>query len=646
MPIGVAIAEAPGGRLLFHNPEAVRILRHPTIPSEDYRGYAQYGALHADGSPYLAEEHPLARSLLRRDVIKGEEMRYRRGDGTETFLSVNSAPIYDSEGRMVLLVVNFVDIGDRKESERALRESEERFSKAFRASPDSMVISRIADGVVLEVNDSFVEASGYTRDELVGHSTIQLGLYAHAEDRKRALAIMKEQNRVRDFEMSLKRKDGEVRLMNFSAEPLDIHGEHCWLILGRDITERKLAEEERERLLEQEKAAREDAEAANRMKDEFLATLSHELRTPLTSILGWSHMLIEGSVPEARQKHALMVIERSAHAQRELIDNILDTSRIITGRLKLDARAVRIEEVFQAAVDVVRPSAEAKRIDLQAIVEDTGDLVLGDGNRLQQVIWNLLSNAVKFTGPDGRVEARLSRVGNDVEIVISDTGMGIEPQFLPYVFDRFRQADSTSTRKYGRLGLGLAIVRHVVEMHGGRAVASSPGMGKGSTFRVTFPIASATRLQQLQSRAQETGTNGREGSVRGENCERLNGMRLLVVEDDPDTLDLLRFILDKCGATVATAASADDALTILENWDPDALISDLAMPDHDGYDFIAKVRARERSAKIPAVALTAYARVEDRVRALAAGFQKHISKPVDPAELVAVMARLREAGAS
>jgi signal transduction histidine kinase len=272
---------------------------------------------------------------------------------------------------------------------------------------------------------------------------------------------------------------------------MDLRGEHCWLMLTRDITERKLAEEERERLLLQEREAREEAERANRMKDEFLATISHELRTPLTAILGWASVLNHGVMSKQQTHHALQVIEKSAKSQARLVDDILDTARIITGRLKLDANPVEIEPVLRAALDVIRPSADAKRIDLHVVIDDRNGIVLGDANRVQQVLWNLLSNAVKFTGEGGRVEVRLSRTDGQIEIVVSDNGMGIDPQFLPHVFERFRQADSTSTRQYSGLGLGLAIVRHVVEMHGGTVVASSPGKGQGATFRVRFPMVTS-----------------------------------------------------------------------------------------------------------------------------------------------------------
>ena len=642
MPIGVIIAEAPSGRLVFHNIEASRLLRRPFLEAEDYREYPKYGAVREDGLPYQAEEYPAARSLLSGEIVKSEEIKYRLEDSTDAYFSVNSAPIYDREGRMVLTIVTFIDIAERKRAEAALRESEERFAKAFQASPDALIISRIADGVVHEVNDSFVSMFGYSRDEIIGKSTLQLGLYEDLWSRQHALQILKEQHFVRDFELRMRRKSGEGRWILFSAEPMDLRGEHCWLTLGRDITERKHAEEERERLLLQEKEAREEAETASRMKDEFLATISHELRTPLTAILGWASMLNRGSLSPCQTRHALQVIEQSARSQAGLVDDILDTARIITGRLKLDARPVEIERVFRAAIDVIRPSAEAKRIVLRVVIDDRHSVVFGDANRVQQVIWNLLSNAVKFTNEGGCVEARLSRNGGHSEITVTDTGMGIEPQFMPYLFDRFRQADSTSTRKYGGLGLGLAIVRHVVEMHGGTVSASSPGKGQGATFKVRFPIASPETLLQPEKRPSKPELKQPAQPNQTDDSQHLGGVRVLVVEDDLDTLEMLRVILQDRGAEVITASSAADALQALDHSRPDALVSDLAMPEQDGYDLINRIRRRapERGGNIPAVALTAYARAEDRVRALTAGFQMYVPKPVDPSELVAVVANL------
>jgi PAS domain S-box-containing protein len=642
MPIGVVIATAPSGRIFFHNVEAVRLLRHPLLHSVDAHLYFQYGALHDDRSPYRSEEYPLARSLMSEEVIKAEEMRYRRGDGTETVLSVDSAPIYDSEGQIALAVVTFIDIADRRRAEEALRESEERFAKAFRASPDSLLISRIADGVVLEANDSLLSLAGYERDEIIGKSTMSLGLYLDPASRKRAVEIMKAQNFVRDFEFAMKTKSGQVRLMMFSAEPLELRGQHCWLTIGRDISEQKHAEQERERLLLQEKVARGEAEAANRMKDEVLATISHELRTPLTSILGWAQALTTGGVPEAQTRHALEVIEKNAKSQARLIDDILDTSRIITGRLKLDAQPVGIEPIFQAAIDVVRPSAEAKRISLGVVADDHGSVVFGDASRLQQVIWNLLSNAVKFTSAGGSVEARLNCSDDQCEISITDSGMGIEPQFLPYVFERFRQADSTSTRRYGGLGLGLAIVRHLVELHGGSVSASSPGKDGGSTFKVMLPLGSPLDHHVEKGRPAESESKQILESQQRDTKEKLDGVCVLLVDDDPDTLDMLRCVLRERGATVRTSASAGAALETLDQWRPDVLVSDIAMPEHDGYELITQVRSRlaERGGNLPAIALTAYARSEDRIRALEAGFQMHVPKPVDPGELIDALSSL------
>src|SRR5215831_1031489 len=641
MPIGVMIAEAPSGCLVFHNFEASRLLHRSFLIADDYRAYTTYGALQENGLPYPAEAYPAARSLMSGEVVKSEEIKYRLADNTETYFSVNSAPIYDPEGRMVLTIVTFIDVGERKRAEAALRESEERFAKAFQVSPHGLAISRIADAVVLEVNDSFVSMFGYARDEIIGKSTLQIGLYGDPASREGALKMLKEQNFVRDFELTMRRKSGEARWILFSAEPMDLRGEHCWLMLSRDITERKRIEDEREQILLQEKRARGEAETASRTKDEFLATISHELRTPLTAIVGWANMLSHRALRESQTQHAFQVIEHSARSQARLVDDILDTSRIITGRLKLDAHPLEIAWVFQAATDVIRPSAEAKRITLDVVIDERGGIVFGDANRLQQVIWNLLWNAVKFTDEGGRVEARLSRTDSQIEISISDTGMGIDPEFLPYVFDRFRQADSTPTRKYGGLGLGLAIVRYVVEMHGGTVEASSPGKGQGAIFTVRLPVASPGVLLQAAKRPGPELRRPKEHHYVDERQD-LDGACVLVVEDDPYTLETLRVILQNRGADVITALSAADALKALDRSRPDALISDIAMPDEDGYDLIEKVRQRgpQRGGDIPAAALTAYARVEDRVHALTAGFHMYVQKPVEPDELVAVVAKL------
>jgi PAS domain S-box-containing protein len=741
------------------------------------------GELRIDLEDWYKRIHPDDVSRVRAqfdDFMNGgaddwaDEYRFRRADGSYVYIHDRGRKFKDDRGTPLHIAGAMADITERRKAEAAIRESEERFSKAFLASPDCLIISRVEDGLILELNDSFASLAGYRRDELLGKSTLPLGLYADPRDRQRMVALLKEQNYVRDFEFPMKTRSGEIRLMRFSAEPLELRGEHCWLTIGHDITERKKAEEalrrseeearrqlayieaiyatapaglcfvdtdlrfqsinERlaqtngksvkehigrtlreviphyadtleplyrrvidtgqpvlnvelsltartgemqhflvsyypvknsedrvlgvnvvvveitqrkrieetlERLLRQEKALREAAEAASRMKDDFLATVSHELRTPLTAILGWTSLLVNGPLPPSQAPHALEVIARSAKSQSELIADILDMSRIVAGRLKLDVRPVELESVFQSAIDVIRPSAQARRIALQVEITGRRNTVLGDPDRLQQVIWNLLSNAVKFTNEGGHIEARLGFGARQAEIAVTDSGIGIEPQFLPYLFERFRQADGSSTRRYGGLGLGLAIVRNVVEMHGGEVSASSSGKGQGSTFNITLPFMAS--VEEAQPKVLAIGSKAAPAAAAPERkAHPLDHVRVLVVEDDPDTLDLLKVVLDNSGADVVTAASAREAIDTFEHWRPDILVSDLAMPEQDGYQLIGEVRSRgpERGGNIPAVALTAYARSEDRRRALTSGFQMHLAKPIVPTELIAALASL------
>ena len=393
------------------------------------------------------------------------------------------------------------------------------------------------------------------------------------------------------------------------------------------------------RLLEQEQRARAAAEAASRAKDEFLAVLSHELRTPLNAVYGWARMLRSGQVEGEAVTRALDVIMRNANAQVQLIDDMLDVSRIITGKMRLDIRPVDLEAVVEAALDVVRPAAEAKHIRLRAALERPAAAITGDPDRLQQVVWNLLSNAVKFTPRDGRIQVRLQRVNAHAEIVISDSGQGIAPDVLPHVFERFQQGDSTSTRRHAGLGLGLALVRHLVELHGGTVEASSGGAGQGATFTVRLPIASAAADESENTRLAR-GRVHPTAAVRA--GPALHGLRVLVVDDDRDGLDLIATILTTGGAEVRACASAAEGFEAVQAWCPDVLVSDIEMPGEDGYTFIRRVRALDtaRIARTPAVALTAYGRVEDRLRTLSAGYSMHVPKPVDPTELATVVAGL------
>ncbi|HZS08495.1 MAG TPA: response regulator [Blastocatellia bacterium] len=410
------------------------------------------------------------------------------------------------------------------------------------------------------------------------------------------------------------------------------------LSLALDITERKRSEEERSQLLAREQAAREAAEMANRAKDEFLAAVSHELRTPLTPVLGWLRLVRTGGLAPEAAAGALEKIERNVRAEVRLVEDLLDVSSIITGKLRVDMRPLEPAPVIEAAINSMRPAAEAREITLvQRLEPDTG-LISGDQDRLRQILWNLLSNALRFTPQGGRVEVRLERVQSHIEIFVSDNGQGISAEFLPFVFDRFRQADASLTRVHGGLGLGLAIVRHLVELHGGTVHAESAGPGAGATFSIKLPLIIGPH---------ETGRTKRRpealaGTLAAGSKIRLDGLRVLAVDDDPDTLEVLSYVLQQGGADVRTAISVDEALEIFRGERPDILISDLGLPERDGYDLIAAVRELEgaQEKQTPAIALTAYTRVEDRLRVLGAGFQMHIPKPVEPAELLAVVASL------
>lgn len=407
----------------------------------------------------------------------------------------------------------------------------------------------------------------------------------------------------------------------------------------KHLNEEARAAEERERLLASEQSARSEAEAASRLKDEFVATVSHELRTPLTAVLGWIHILRGGKLDDKAAAHALEIIERNARSQNQLIEDLLDVSRIITGKLRLDVRPVDLATIIEAAIEAVIPAAEAKEIRVQKVLDSKVSSISGDSARLQQVIWNLLSNAIKFTPRGGRVMVRLERVNSHIEISVSDSGEGIKKEFLPYVFDRFRQADGTSARKFGGLGLGLAIVRHLVELHGGTVQATSSGDGMGAMFTVSLPLLAIYRREPDSERA-HPGASDMYPPI--EYADNLAGMKVLVVDDEADTLELIKVLLGQCGATVTTASSAAEALPLLERVRPDVIISDIGMPTEDGFEFIRKVRELppERGGKIPAVALTAYARAEDRLRVLRSGYQMHVSKPVELAELVTVVANV------
>ena len=439
---------------------------------------------------------------------------------------------------------------------------------------------------------------------------------------------------------ALTARDGTERPIDYSEAPIkDAKGKTVGAVLVfRDITKRKQEEEERSRLLASERAARREAEEVSRLKDEFLATVSHELRTPLISINGWTQLLREGRISGEQAERALESIERNAKSQTQLVNDLLDVSRIITGKMRLDVGPLRLGSVIEAAVESVRPSAEAKDIRLSVLLNPAVDTISGDAERLQQAVWNLLSNAIRFTQKGGRVQVRLERVDSHVEITVADNGRGIKPEFLPHVFDRFRQEEGGTDRQHGGLGLGLAIVRQLVELHGGTVHADSAGLGQGATFTITLP-AIPVRMA-APDRKREAG-HGR--ATPPKKLPSIRGARVLLVDDDADGRELVEAMLDQGDAETRMAGSAAEALAMLDEWRPDALISDIGMPGEDGYALIEKLRARERERGerlLPAIALTAYVRTEDRLRALSAGYQSHVSKPVEVAELLTVIASL------
>ena len=395
-------------------------------------------------------------------------------------------------------------------------------------------------------------------------------------------------------------------------------------------------------LYEQTRASREQAEEANRLKDEFLATVSHELRTPLNAMLGWTRMLRSGNLNPETVERALEIVERNAKSQAQLIEDLLDVSRIVSGQMPLNVQPVDIAAVIQAAIDSVRLAAEAKSIRFTTILDPLAGPVSGDPTRLQQIIWNLLTNAIKFTPKDGRVRVQLERVNSHLTVTISDNGIGISPEFLPHVFDRFRQADSTLTRLQGGLGLGLAIVRHLVELHGANIEAHSEGEGKGATFVLTFPLMAVREAKALPAEVAARRYPTAWPDIPLECPPAIRDLRVLLVDDDPDTRHLLTLLLERCHAKVTTAESVAQAIEQFEQVRPDVLVSDIEMPGEDGYSCIRKIRAKEGklNGRIPAAALTAHAGITDRMRALSAGFDIHVPKPVEPAEFVAVIASL------
>jgi PAS domain S-box-containing protein len=577
----------------------------------------------------------LREAITRGEVFSGVQTYHCKRDGSRVILNISAAPLYDDHGNVNAILLILQDITERQQAEAALRDSEERLRLALIAADQGLYDLNVQTGDAI-VSPAYAQMLGYAPDEFEEtnakwrdrlHPDDVAVVYQAYED---YIAGKLETYRV-EFRQRTKSGDwkwilsiGKIVTWDSEGQPLRMLGTHT------DITDRKQAEAEREQLLAREKTAREGAETANRIKDEFLAVLSHELRSPLNPILGWSRLLQTQKLDEQKTRQALATIERNAKLQTQLIEDLLDVSRILRGKLVLNITPVSLINTIEAALETVRLAVEAKGIQIQRTFNLDLDQVMGDAARLQQVIWNLLTNAVKFTPSGGMVEIRLEQSNNQIQIQVKDTGKGISSDFLPYVFDYFRQEDGTTTRKFGGLGLGLAIVRHITELHGGTVWAESPGEGMGATFTVQLPLMpSPVRVDEKD-----------EPSI----IANLFGLRVLAVDDDEDIRELLEFILQQAGAEACVVASATEALQQLEVFSPKVLISDVGMPDVDGYMLIRQVRtlASERG-KIPAIALTAYAGEIDQQQAIAAGFQMHLAKPVEPEQLInAIISLLKE----
>ncbi len=536
---------------------------------------------------------------------------------------------------------------ERKQIEKSLSDSNGRFRLVTRATNDAIWDWNLQTNEVWW-NNAVQTMFGFAPDQVEPTSAWWYE-HIHPEDRERVVSGIHDliDNGGENWSEEYRFLCADGSFKHIFDRGFAIHRDNQPVrMIGamQDITDNKLIEAEREHLLWNEKNARSEAESANRMKDEFLATLSHELRTPLSSILGWSRLLKQGQVTDDQKTRALETIERNAKIQAQLIEDVLDVSRIISGKMRLEVVPLDLSVVIEAAIDAVRPAAEAKNIRLQRVM-DSNVMIAGDADRLQQIVWNLLSNAIKFTPKGGRVRIRLERINSHVELAVADNGIGITPETLPYVFERFRQSDSSTTRNHGGLGLGLAIVRHLVELHGGTVHALSDGLEKGSVFTTMFPLI-ALRSKEVPSIIGEEKAERVHPTANSDApfiCPaEIKGLRVLLVDDEPDTRGILMYIFETCEALPVGVASVAEALEILKTDKFDILISDIGMPERDGYDLIQNIRQfpAKEGGNIPAVALTAYARVEDRLRVLSAGFQMHVPKPVDPIELLAVAASL------
>ena len=555
------------------------------------------------------------------EIVRFDTLGKGGGENRQTIVDFSIIPIFNQVGQVEYLVPSGIDVGDREASKQALKQREQELNLITEVIPQQ-VWTALPNGEVDYINRRWQEYAGCSPEEMQNRGW---SIIVHPDDLSQvnenwAKAIISGHNY--NVKARLRGKDGIYRWFLGRARPLRNERGKIVKWYGTNTSINRLKELENE-LRQQTK----DLINANRLKDEFLAIVSHELRTPLNPILGWSQLLAAGKLDAKKTAQGIEIIEKNAKLQTQLIDDLLDVSRILRGKLNLKQIPLNLEFIIRSALTTVQLAADAKKIQIKTRFEPNVGQVLGDAARLQQVVWNLASNAIKFTPEGGQVTVQLKRVGNQAQIQVIDTGKGIEPEFLPHVFERFRQAESSSTRKFGGLGLGLAIVRHLTELHGGTVAVSSPGEGKGAIFKVNLPLMNIPKTIQPDDIPLNQSVKP----------DRFNNLQVLVVDDEPDSLDILTMILEQEGANVTSVTSAESALSALNKSTPDIIISDIGMPEVDGYTLMRQIRDLHQRKKIPAIALTAYAGEIDRQRSFDAGFQHHLAKPINIPELINVI---------
>lgn len=638
MPAAVLLVDSPSGKLLLANRLAASLFDQPypiPIIGQAWTSlYAPIRGIHPSGRTFQHSEWPLARTLLSGETVIDSELEFTRSDGGRVALSMSASPIRNAAGTVVSAVAAFWDVTERKRAAALLQESEARFRMLIESARDFAIFMLDGGGRVVSWNQGAQSVTGYTEAEILGQPSAVLFT---PEDRAEGVPEAEirratQEGRALDERWHVRKDGSRFWASGVVTVARDAQGvPQGFVKIMRDQTERKETDARLQEALRSARQLRAQAEGANRSKDEFISTVSHELRTPLNTIRLWSRMLMSGKIATPQVIEGGRMIDRAALAQQQLIDDLLDVSRMASGQLRLAIRDTKLIDSVEMAVESIRPLAEGRRIELTKDLSEDVGIVHVDPDRIQQVVWNLLANAVKFTPEGGRVHVRMARVEGTVEIEVRDNGIGISAEFLPHVFDRFRQADQGASRRFAGLGLGLSIAKQLVELQHGTITVQSEGQGRGATFTVYLPLEkrAASSEAVLEDCRTELGS--------------LQGAQVLLIEDDATGRGATETLLQHHGAIVRSVDSAAAARELLAQWRPDAIVADIGMPTENGYTFLEGWRRMEQAqnlSRIPAVAVTAFARPEDRDQAIAAGFDHHLAKPLDGEKLVALLSQL------